>query len=43
MKHYEQAKRIRKVFFVKILRKLRTLAMIYPFNKNYIILNVLGF
>ena len=34
LKHYEQAKRIRKVFFMMILGKLRTLAMIYPLNKN---------
>ena len=34
-KHNEQAKGIRKAFFVKILGKLRTLAMIYSLNKNY--------
>ena len=46
LKHYEQAdqaKRIRKGIFVKILGKLRTLAMIYPLGKSYNLLNVLGF
>ena len=32
LKHYEQARRIRKVLFVKKLRKLRTLAMMYALN-----------
>ena len=34
---------IRKVFFVKKLRKLRTLAKMYALNENCILLNVLGF
>ena len=42
LKHYEQGRRIRKVFFVKKLRKLRTLAKMYALNENCI-LNVLGF
>ena len=43
LKHYEQARRIRKVFFVKKLRKLRTLAKMYALNKNCILLNVFSF
>ena len=43
LNHYEQARRIRKVFFVKKLRKLRTLAKMYALNENCILLNVLGF
>ena len=43
LKHYEQARRIRKAFFVKKLRKLRTLAKMYALNENCILLNVLGF
>ena len=37
------ARRIRKVFFVKKLRKLRTLAKMYALNENCILLDVLGF
>ena len=36
-------RRIRKVFFVKKLRKLRTLAKMYALNENSILLNVLDF
>ena len=43
LKHYEQVRRIRKVFFVKKLRKLRTLTKMYALNENCIILNVLSF
>ena len=43
LKHYEQARRIRKVFFVKKLRKLRTLAKMYALNENCILLNVFSF
>ena len=43
LKHYELARRIRKVFFVKKLRKLQTLAKMYALNENCILLNVLSF